>query len=264
MDVTLSQAKPDHVQVARVEEALSRLARQAARQSPDRPGRALASRFFAAAAASVPTVDPTMRSDGGNSDQVSDAGTSLRGRTARTLPRILLIVGLGAAATLAWLANWPPQPRESSVQPVVADARNDAVTAGQAAEQASQPAVHAIAEDATPQPSAAAPTTPDTIVPAATPAPSPAVIEQLQAMAHDVAGLRQQVEQLTAGQEQLGRTIAKLQAAERDTRRRKTESQAVIPASKPLATLPPPPQTQPLPSAPTPEAPPPRPPESIR
>jgi hypothetical protein len=254
MDVTLSRAKPDLVQVARVEEELSRLARQAARQSPDRR-----SPVLAFAAKLVPTVDPTMRSVGGNSEQVSGVRKSLRGRAAQTLPRILLIAGLGAAATLSWLSSWPPQPREPLVQPVVADAQNHPVTA----EQESQPAVHAIVEEATPQPSTATHTTSDTIVSAASPAPSPAVIEQLQAMAHDVASLRQRVEQLTAGQEQLGRTIAKLQAAERDTRRRKTESQVVIPASKPLATLPPP-QTQQLPSAPTPEAPTPRPPGSIR
>jgi hypothetical protein len=257
MDVTLSPAKPD--QVASVEEALSRLARQAAHQSPDRRSRLLASHFFAAK--SVPTVDPTMRSLGGNDEQASGVRNSLGGRTARILPRILLIAGLGAAATLAWLSSWPPQSRESSVaQPVVADARNGSETV----EQGSQPAVHAIVEEATPQPSTTAQTTSDTIVSATTPAPSPAVIEQLQAMAHDVASLRQRIEQLTAGQEQLSRTIAKLQAAERDTRRRKTESQVAIPASKPLATLPPPPQTQQLSSAPTPEAPPPRPPESIR
>jgi hypothetical protein len=260
MDVTLNPAKPDLVQVASVEEALSRLARQAAHQSPDLRSRLLASHFFAAK--SVPTVDPTMRSLGGNDEQVSGVRNSLGGRTARILPRILLVAGLGAAATLAWLSSWPPQPRESSVQPIVTDARNGPATA----EQESQPAVHAIVEEATPQPSTAAHTTSDTVVSAATPAPSPAVIEQLQAMAHDVASLRQRIEQLTAGQEQLGRTIAKLQAAERDTRRRRTESQAVIPASKPLATLPPP-QPQQLPSAPaptTPEGPPPRPPESIR
>jgi hypothetical protein len=257
MDVTLSPAKPDLVQVARVEEALSKLARQAARQSPDRRGRVLVSHFFAAK--SVPTVDPTMRSVGGNNEQVSSVLKSLGGRTARTLPRILLIAGLGAAATLSLLSSWPPQSRESSVQPVVADARNGPATA----EQESQATVHAIVEEATPQPSAAAHTTSDTMVSAATPAPSPTMIEQLQAMADDVASLRQRVEQLTAGQEQLGRTIAKLQAAERDARRRRTESQVVTPASKPLATLPPP-QTQQLPSAPTPEAPPPRPPGSIR
>jgi hypothetical protein len=253
MDVTLSLAKPDLVQVACVEEELSRLARQAARQSPDRR-----SPVLAFAAKSVPTVDPTMRSVGGNSEQVSGVLKSLCDGTARILPRILLIAGLGAAATLSWLSSWPPQPPESAVQPVVADAQNHPVTT----EQESQPAVRAIVEEATPQPSTAAHTS-DTIVSAATPVPSPMVAEQLQAVAHDVASLRQQVEQLTAGQEQLGRTIAKLQAAERDARRRKAESQVVIPASKPLATLPPPPPQQSS-SAPTPVAPPPRPPGSIR
>jgi hypothetical protein len=177
-------------------------------------------------------------------------------------------------------------PGESSMQPVVDDARNGPVTVEHArqsaglatvekatsevtAEQESKPDGHAIVEEARPQPSPAARTTTDTTVSAATPAPalpaaSQMAIEQLQTMAHDVASLRHQVEQLMAGQEQLVRTIAKLQSAERDTRRRKPESQAVVHASKPLATLPPPPQTQPLPPAANLEAPPPRPPASIR
>ena len=272
MDVTLSEVKPNLVQVARVEEALSKLARQAAPPSSDQR--------------ILPIVDPTMRSVGGDNELVWVIREQLYGRTARTLSRILLIAGLGAAATLGWLASSPPQPGESSMQPVVDDARNGPVTGEHAsqstglatvekatsevtAEQESKPAGHAIVEEARPQPSPAARATTDTTVSAATPAPSlPApsqiAIEQLQTMAQDVASLRHQVEQLMAGQEQLVRTIAKLQSAERDTRRRKPKSQAVVHASKPLAPLPPPPQTQPSPPAATPEAPPPRPPASIR
>jgi hypothetical protein len=272
MDVTLSENKPNLVQVARVEEALSRLARQVPPPSTDQRR--------------LPIVDSTMRSDGGNNELVSGVREQLYGRTARTLSRTLLTAGLGAAAALSWLASSPPQPGDSSVLSVVDDARNgpaagehesqsasiatvEKATSEVTTEHESKAAGHPIVEGARPQPSPAALATTDTTVSAATPAPSlPApsqiAIEQLQTMAQDVASLRHQVEQLMAGQEQLVRTIAKLQSAERDTRRRKPESQEAVHASKPLATLPPPPPTQPLPPAATSGAPPPRPPAPIR
>jgi len=284
MEDTLSLAKPDVAEVVRAEEALSELARQAARQSPDWRSGGLASHFLGAE--SVPTVDPTMRSVGGRNEQVSGVRESRWDRTGRILPRILFIAGLGAAVTLGWLSSRPPQPGMSSEQPAAADARNDGpATAGHE----SQPAVRTDAEPVTPepsntaaptpstaaapQPSTAASTAPDAIGSAAPLAPPPAVIEQLQTITHDVASLQQRVDQLASQQEQLLRTIAKLQAAERDIRRRKPVSQAAVPATTAPAPLPPPPQTQqqlppppvqPLPPAAAAEAPPPRPPGSIR
>ena len=62
MHATLSPAKADLVQVARAEEALSRLARQAAGKASYRRSRLLPSDFSAAPL--VPAVDPTMRSVG--------------------------------------------------------------------------------------------------------------------------------------------------------------------------------------------------------
>src|SRR6185436_18458340 len=105
MDVTLSGAKPDLAQDAGVEEALTKLARTAARESPERRKPLSASDFIAAKP--VPTVDPTMRAGGGTDEPVSGVRKPLYGRTARTLSGILLIAGLGTAATLGWLATWP-------------------------------------------------------------------------------------------------------------------------------------------------------------
>ncbi len=62
----------------------------------------------------------------------------------------------------------------------------------------------------TPAPTVAQ-TTPETVVPKASAAPS-LELEQVQQMAKDLAEVRQAIEQLGAGQEQMARDIAKLQA----------------------------------------------------
>ena len=72
-------------------------------------------------------------------------------------------------------------------------------------------------------------------------------------MAREVAALRQSVQQLTAGQDQMSRTIAKLQASEDDLRA-KLAAAAPPPARKPAAKPP-----QPAPRAPQVLAPGPRP-----
>jgi hypothetical protein len=91
-------------------------------------------------------------------------------------------------------------------------------------------------------------------------------------MAQDLAAVRQSVEQLAAGQEQMARDIAKLQTAGQDIRRRisalppaatTTATRKPVPPphpasqsfASPLATAPPdpapPPSAPPLPSEPT-------------
>ena len=123
MHATLSPAKADLVQVARAEEALSRLARQAAGKASYRRSRLLPSDFSAAPL--VPAVDPTMRSVGNGQD--------LGGRKLLIglLAFILMIAGLGAAATWGW--QWygeaaqqtdlslPPHPGNSSAELIVAN-----------------------------------------------------------------------------------------------------------------------------------------------
>ena len=267
MAAVLSPAKDDLAQVARAEEALSRLARHAVRNAPDRR-LVLASDFCAAPA--IPKVDPTMRPVCSNNEQSSfRKSISSRAATQILLP-MLLMAGLGVAATLGWqwygnstqemVPSLSPQPTESSAQS--GDA-NPPIGPAFAA-QAGGPAVPAADGEAAQQSSTAAQTASDAIVSAPVTTPSE-VSEQLQTMARDLATLQQRIEQLNAGQEQMRRTIARLQASERDIQRRKISSQIFIPTSKPLPTFAAP-QTQQLPSTPTPETlpPPPRPPEAMR
>ncbi len=70
-------------------------------------------------------------------------------------------------------------------------------------------------------------------------------LQQLEAMARDRAAVRQSVEQLAAGQEQMARNMARLQAAEQDIRHRilaPPPQPAAAPARKPA-----PPPAQPAP-----------------
>jgi hypothetical protein len=66
-------------------------------------------------------------------------------------------------------------------------------------------------------------------------------LQQLETMAHDLAVVRQSLEQLAAGQEQMARDIAKLQAAGQDIRRRMSLPPPAAPAREPV----PPPQPAP-------------------
>ncbi len=120
-------------------------------------------------------------------------------------------------------------------------------------------------------------TAPDMIASTTSTAPSPDQ-QQLEAMARDLAAVRQTVEQLAAGQEQMARDVAKLQAAEKDIRHRilaPPPQPAAAPARKPapppaqpapqISATPPPPAPQ-ISAAPPPPAPPPpaRPPMPVR
>ena len=259
MHATLSPAKADLVQVARAEEALSRLARQAAGKASYRRSRLLPSDFSATPL--VPAVDPTMRSVSNGQD------SGVRKLLIGLLVFIFVIAGLGAAATWGWRwyseatqqidSSLPPHPGDSSAELIVANPPIGPALPEQASASAN------VVDEAAQQSPPAAQTASDTIASAAITTPSPEATEQLQAMAHDLASLRQRVEQLTAGQEQMNRTLARLQASERDIRRRQIEQQVFAPASKPLPPVPAP-QTQQLLAAPTSAPPPPRPPEGLR
>ena len=148
------------------------------------------------------------------------------------------------------------------------------------AEQPSTPAVQASAPDGpqaapvAPQAAPVSQTVPDTLTAAAPADPSPD-LQQLQAMARDLASVQQSVEKLTAGQERMARDIARLQAAEKDIRHRISvpppPQPAATPARKPVPVTPPPeeaaPQVSTAPPPPAPSAPPPpelRPPMPVR
>jgi hypothetical protein len=169
------------------------------------------------------------------------------------------------------------------------------------AEQPSTPAVQASAPDGpqaapvAPQAAPVSQTVPDTLTAAAPADPSPD-LQQLQAMARDLASVQQSieklaageermardlasvqqsVEKLTAGQERMARDIARLQAAEKDIRHRISvpppPQPPATPARKPMPVTPPPeeaaPQVSTAPPPPAPSAPPPpelRPPMPVR
>ncbi len=93
----------------------------------------------------------------------------------------------------------------------------------------------------TPQAAAVAQTAPETLAPKAPVAPSfdP---EQLHQMALDLAALRQVVEQLAAGQDQMARVITRLQAADQEILEKiptPPPQPPAVPARKPKPVPPP-------------------------
>jgi hypothetical protein len=139
-----------------------------------------------------------------------------------------------AGPQLSWLLLSPPAMNPSSGREV-------------AVEQPSPPAVQASApQAASAQAGAVASTASETAAATAPTIPSPE-LQQLETMAHDLAAVRQSVEQLAAGQEQMARDIANLQTAGQDIRRRIS---ALPPAAATAARKPvPPPQPAPQSSA---------------
>jgi hypothetical protein len=198
------------------EEALSKLAHVAS----DR--RRLPAELSAGPRATEPSLGPTLRPTDLNNDPLPTDRPSLDKRTLRSLARFLLAAGVGVAATLAWqsyggpakqmIANAVPQLGWLLSPPAMDPPSEIAV------EQPSPPAVQASAPKATSaQAGAVAPTASETAASTAPAAPSPELQQQLETMMHDLAAVRQSVEQLAAGQEQMARDIAKLQTAGQQT-----------------------------------------------
>ena len=189
------------------DEALATLARQAASNTPDAPPPQAASdrpadpritQSFAAA-----TLGPADLSA-----QIPREQQSLGRRS--TLARVAIAACLGASAIWAWssygspardmITTWVPQLGWISARPAADHAPQtsnptpEQVAAAGAVETSAPPAAQAasIAQPAMNEPASDR--------------------QQLETMAHDLAALRQTVEQLAAGQEQLTREIAKLNA----------------------------------------------------
>jgi hypothetical protein len=195
----------DDVQVARIDEELSKLAHDAMRDPLD-PQTHMGSDFSAGPA--VPPVDTTFRPAAVN--QVPGLRPSIGGRAVRAFIGFLLAVCIGVAG-IVWqaygdvakqmIAKWTPQlvatspPLENTGLP----------------EQPNPPAVQAnAAKAAPPQPAPVAQTTPEGVAPAAA-APESAVL--LESMARELASARQEIDQLKASQEQMSRDIAKSSSA---------------------------------------------------
>jgi hypothetical protein len=261
MDSKLSpaQADPDHHSDVLLlapkdwtdaEEALSKLVHVAS----DRRRPAAGSDFSAGPRVTEPLLDATLRPADLNNDPSPTDRASLGRRTSRSLARFLVMACVGVAATLAWqsyggtakqmIANSAPQ---LSWLLLSLPAMNPPSGREIAVEQPSPLGVQASApQAASAQAGAVASTALGTAASTAPTAPSPE-LQQLETMAHDLAAVRQSVEQLAAGQEQMARDIANLQTAGQDIRRRIS---ALPPAAATTARKPvPPPQPAPQSSA---------------
>jgi hypothetical protein len=201
-------------------------------------GRATAgSDFSAGPRMTEPSPDPTLRPADVNNDPLPTDRPSPGRRTSRGVTRFLLAVCVGVAATLAWqsysgtakqmIAN--SAPRLSGLLLSPPPAMNQPSGRETAIEQPSPPAVQASAPQAPSAPAGAvASKASETATSTAPTAPSRELRQQLETMEQDLAAVRQSVEQLAAGQEQMARDIAKLHTAGQDIRRR---TSAVPPAA---------------------------------
>ena len=130
--------------------------------------------------------------------------------------RFLIIFCIGVAATLAW------QSYGDAAREMIAN---------------SSPQLGWLAPEAAP---VAQTTPPDVVAPTPPATPSPDV-QQIKAMLLGLAAVRQSVEQLAAGQEQMTGEIAKLQAAEQEILNKISASPprpAAAPARKPAPLTP--------------------------
>jgi len=240
------------------EEALAELAHVAL----DRRRPAASSDFSAGPRVIEPSLDVTLRAASLNDGRFPTDRPVPGRRTTRKFARFLLTALVGVGATLAWqsyggeatqmIASSAPQLGWLLPSLPATDAPS-----GQeiAIEQPNPPVIGA----PTPQPASmqagtVAPTSSEGAASTAPGTPSPE--SQLETMALDLAAVRQSVEQLAAGQEQMARDLARLETTGQELRRR-------ISALPPTAAtarkpVPPPPQGAPQSSAaPLPPVPPP-------
>jgi hypothetical protein len=197
-----------------VEEALTRLAQQTASDTPDARPRAPASVGSADASRSIAAA--TL----GPADRVAQIPHEERSPGKRgTLARVALVACLGAAAILAWRSygGRAADMVATLAAPFSARPAAERVPAPQTPEAALQQAAAppAIATS-TPPPAQAASQAASIAQPAPTAANAPSAASakprQVETMARDLAALRQTVDRLAAGQEQLIHEMAKLQA----------------------------------------------------
>jgi hypothetical protein len=177
---------------------------------------------------------------------------SPRSRFSRALTRFLVVAFIGVGCTLAWQSYGETAKQKLATSApqlgwVLSLAGLKPWPAELIAERSSGPAVQESPD--LPQAVSAAQVTPDVGTPPMSAARAPEVQQQLEAMARDLATLRQSVgqlrqsvDQMVVGQERMARDLASLQAAEKDLRRR-------ISAPKPAAAPPRNPAPKPPPQA---------------
>jgi len=188
-----------------------------------------------------PSLDAALHPADLKNDRFPSDRPSLRKRAARALARFLIMAFIGVAATLAWqsygeatkqmLARQAPQLGWLLSLATTNSLPHPEIVAGQP----SPPGFQASVPGA-PQAAPVAQTAPDMIASTAPAAPSPD-LQQLEAIARDLAAVRQSVDQLAVGQEQMARDIARLQAAEKNIRHSTSApppKPAAAPARKPM------------------------------
>ena len=180
--------------------------------------------FSAGLRAVEPSMHVSPRPSGFKNDQFASDRPSIGRRIFRSLVRFFIAALIGVGATLAWQSHgdeakeivrtWAPSlgwllSVSTTKSPPDVDV---------AAEQTGSPRAGQVsAQDAAlPQPAPVNQTVP---APAAA-ATSPELVQQLEAIARDLAVVRHSVEQLAAKQEQMAHNIAALQAAEQDIRQK--------------------------------------------
>jgi hypothetical protein len=238
-DVVLSKDWTD------AQETLSKLAHAAS----DRRRPTSGSNLFAGPRVTEPSLGATLRPAHLMTDR-----SSLGRRISRGLARFLVAACVGVAATLAWqsyggtakqmIANSNPQLNWLLAWLPATNPPSDREIA---AAQPSPPAVQTSEPQvASAQVGDVASTASETTASTAPTAPSPE-LQQLEIMVHDLAAVRESVEQLAAGQEQIARDIAKLQTDGQHIPRRISglPPAAATTARKPI----PPPQPAPRSSA---------------
>ncbi len=257
-----SVVPPAPQNAASAEELLAKLARGAAGATTSRPPGTAEADFSAGPRLAAPSLDIAPRPLG-NEQAAGDLGSPSEPRSRcrraamRGPVRFLLAACIGVVATLAWqsygaagrymIATLVPQLGLSSSPdmtqlPGVADEPPAAATQTNGANAAPAQAT-ALAQSA---PDPVAPPAP-AVTPAA-PASAEAM-QQIETMAHDITAMRQSMEQLTAAQSEMARTIAALQASQDVRHEQPAPPPRSAAARKPAATTA---QRAPQPLAPAP------------
>jgi hypothetical protein len=212
------------------QDALTKLAEEAARATAKlRP--ASVANFSAGPRVAAPTVEPVHapRAD----DHVVAMPMSPSRNSGRSLSGFLFAVGIGVAATLAWQSYGQAARQMIAVYvPALAGASAPAVeTMSTGAGHEPDRGVVQSDADAT---SAHAPVS----VTTAPVPPSPELAQQIETMARDLAALRDGMVKVSTAQDQMNRSIAKLQEADEEAHRKVTPPPRPAPARRPAAAPP--------------------------
>ena len=233
MDSTPSQnTVQGSADVKALEQALSKLVGEGTASASERRAQMAGSD---AVRADEPSLHATFRPADVKNDRFLGDTPSPRRRFSRALTRFVIAACIGGACILAWqsygeaakqkLASWAAQHGWMQLLPglnpsgaVVQESPPDSAQAASAAQTApdvaapNAPAVQEFSPDSA-QAASNARTASDVAAPIAPAVLSPEVQQQLEAMARDLAALRQSVNQLAVGQEQMARDIATLKTS---------------------------------------------------